>query len=94
MKAVFAETVIAESDRTVVVEGNHYFPEEDVHMDYLKSSQLKSTCPWKGEASYYHVVVGDQESEDAAWYYAEPKEEAARIKGLIAFWKDVKVVAE
>lgn len=92
MKAIFADTTIAESNRTVVVEGNHYFPKEDVNMDYLKHSEHKSICPWKGEASYYHVIVGDQESKNAAWIYIEPKEEAAHIKGHIAFWKDVKVV--
>ncbi len=94
MKAIFADTIIAESNRTVIVEGNHYFREEDVHMDYLKPSEHKSTCPWKGEAGYYHVTVGDQQAENAAWVYAEPKEKAAHIKGHIAFWKDVKVVED
>ncbi len=94
MKAKFADTIIADSTRTIIVEGNHYFPEEDVKMDYLKPSKHKSTCPWKGEASYYNVVVGEQESENAAWIYTEPKEKAAHIKGHLAFWKDVKVVED
>lgn len=94
MKAVFANTTIAESTRTVIVENNHYFPVDDVHMDYLKPSEHKSTCPWKGEASYYHVVVGEQESKNAAWVYVEPKEKAIHIKGYIAFWKDVKVIED
>jgi uncharacterized protein (DUF427 family) len=94
MKAIFADTVIAESDRTVVVEGNHYFPEEDVELKYLEASKLTTTCPWKGVASYYHVVVGDKKAQDAAWVYPQPKDKAAHIKGHIAFWKGVQVVSK
>lgn len=94
MKAVFADVTIADSSNTVIVEGNHYFPEEDVKMEYLRHSNLKTTCPWKGEASYYDVKVGDQEAINAAWVYLDPKKEAAHIKGLIAFTKDVKVAED
>ena len=94
MKAIYAGTVIAESDRTVVVEGNHYFPPEDVNMEYLEDSKLKTTCGWKGVASYFHVAAGDQKAENAAWIYTETKEQAAHIKGYIAFWKGVQVVSD
>ena len=92
MKAIFADTVIAESDRTVVVEGNHYFPEEDVELKYLEASDLTTTCPWKGVARYYHVVAGDKKATDAAWVYPQPKDKAAQIKGNFAFGKGVQVV--
>jgi uncharacterized protein (DUF427 family) len=92
MKSVFNNTTIAESDDTVVVEGNHYFPPQDVATEYLKESAFTTTCPWKGKASYYHVQVNDQVSENAAWYYPAPKEKAAHIKDYVAFWKDVRVV--
>jgi len=94
MKAIFANTTIAESKNTVIVEGNHYFPEEDVHMEYFKHSNLKTTCPWKGESSYYNVEVGDQKSVNAAWVYVEPKKEAAHIKGHIAFSNSVNVIED
>lgn len=91
MKAIFNNKVIAESDETVVVEGNHYFPPNSVHMEFLKESGTTSTCPWKGLASYYTVEVGDKVSTDAAWIYKEPKEAAGEIKGYIAFWKEVEI---
>ena len=90
-KAIWNDTVIAESDNTVVVEGNHYFPVDAVKHEYLVESETKSTCPWKGEASYYTVVAQMETNRDAAWYYPDPKPEAANIKGRIAFWKGVKV---
>jgi uncharacterized protein (DUF427 family) len=91
MKALWNDTVIAESDETVVVEGNHYFPPDSLHREHFSSSDRKTTCPWKGEASYYHVVVGGQENRDAAWYYPAPKSAAVEIAGRVAFWKGVTV---
>ncbi|MGP6156714.1 MAG: DUF427 domain-containing protein [Vulcanimicrobiaceae bacterium] len=90
-KAVWNNAVIAESDHTEVVEGNHYFPRESVNDACLRVSQTHTVCPWKGTASYYSVVVGERENKDAAWYYPEPKAEAKDIKDYIAFWRGVKV---
>lgn len=83
--------VLADSDRTLVVEGNHYFPREDVRMENLKDSAATTSCPWKGTARYYDVVAGDQTNPSAAWYYGEPKPAASQIEGRIAFWKGVEV---
>ncbi len=91
MKAVWNNAVIAESSQTVVVEGNHYFPLDSVHKEYLGDSTTHSTCPWKGVASYYSLNVDGQTNKDAAWYYPEPKSAAAQIAGHVAFWKGVKV---
>lgn len=91
MKAIWKDAVIAESDDTVVVEGNHYFPVESVDRDLLQDSDTTTKCPWKGTANYYHVVAGGETNRDAAWYYAEPKEAASQIRGRIAFWKGVRV---
>jgi uncharacterized protein (DUF427 family) len=93
MKAIWQGTVIAESDDTVVVEGNHYFPAESVNTQYLTDSPSNTSCPWKGTASYKHVTVDGQLNSDAAWCYPEPKEAAAEIKGRYAFWKGVQVTA-
>ena len=93
MKAVWNGAVIAESNDTVVVEGNHYFPRDAVKDEHLASSDMHSVCPWKGEASYFNVVVDGQVNEDAAWYYPEPKERATNIKGYVAFWRGVDVEA-
>jgi uncharacterized protein (DUF427 family) len=84
-------TVIARSDDTVVVEGNHYFPREAVRDDVLVDSSHTSVCPWKGTASYYSLVVDGQTNEDAAWYYPQPKDAAAEIRDRVAFWKGVQV---
>ncbi|PWH16583.1 MAG: hypothetical protein DDG59_09460 [Anaerolineae bacterium] len=92
MKAIWNGQVLAESDQTILLEGNHYFPPEAVRQEYLVPSDTHTTCPWKGVASYYHLQVGDQINRDAAWYYPEPKEAAKQIKGYIAFWKGVQVV--
>ncbi|RCK77117.1 MAG: hypothetical protein ANABAC_3542 [Anaerolineae bacterium] len=92
MKAIWNGQVIAESDQTILLEGNHYFPAEAVRQEFLEPSDTHTTCPWKGVASYYHIKVGDQVNRDAAWYYPEPKEAARQIKGYIAFWKGVQVV--
>ncbi|HKS40163.1 MAG TPA: DUF427 domain-containing protein [Blastocatellia bacterium] len=91
MKAVWHDAVIAESDDTIVVEGNHYFPPDAINREHFKASDTHTHCPWKGEASYYDVVVEDQTNKDAAWYYPQPKEAAGQIKDYIAFWKGVKV---
>lgn len=92
MKAVWQGTVIAESSETIVVEGNHYFPEAAVTRAFLAPSATHTTCGWKGVASYYDVVVDGQTNKDAAWYYPTPKAEAAEIAGRIAFWRGVQVV--
>ncbi|GAA4927850.1 DUF427 domain-containing protein [Mucilaginibacter defluvii] len=91
MKATWNNAVIAESDDTIVIENNHYFPPESVKQEYLQSSETHTTCPWKGLASYYTLNVGGKENKDAAWYYPEPKDAATEIKGYVAFWKGVKV---
>ena len=92
MKAVWNDTVIAESNETEVVEGNHYFPPESVNDEYLEESSKQTTCPWKGEASYYTIVVDGERNEDAAWYYPQPKDAALQIKDHVAFWKGVQIV--
>lgn len=91
MKATWNNIDIAESEKTVVVEGNHYFPPETINRDYFQESSTHTTCPWKGQASYYDVVVGGRVNKDAAWYYPEPKEAAAAIENHVAFWRGVKV---
>lgn len=92
MKAVWNGATLAESDETIVVEGNHYFPAEAVHREYFVSSETHTTCPWKGEASYYTVEVNGERNADAAWYYSTPKEAAKQITNYVAFWHGVKVV--
>ena len=91
MKAIWNGTVVAESDATRMVEGNHYFPPDSVKREYLKDSGTTSTCPWKGEASYYSLEVDGEKNEDAAWYYRAPKDAAAEIKDHVAFWRGVEV---
>jgi uncharacterized protein (DUF427 family) len=93
MKAIWNGNVIAESDDTVIVEGNHYFPLDSVNSGLLEPSTHTSVCPWKGTANYYTLKVGDARNPNAVWYYAEPKEAARQIKGRVAFWKGVSVVA-
>ena len=90
-RATWNSVILADSDQTEIVEGNHYFPPSSVDRQYLRPSATHSTCPWKGEASYYDVVVNGQVNKDAAWYYPSPKEAARQIAGHIAFWKGVKV---
>ena len=92
MKAVWNETILAESNDTVLVEGNHYFPNSSLRTEYYKESSTQTTCPWKGDASYYNIVVGGETNRDAAWYYPDPKDAAANIKDYVAFWKGVRVV--
>jgi len=91
MKATWRGTTLAESNDTVMVEENYYFPADSINRKNFKESNTHTICPWKGEASYYHVVVGEDVNQDAAWYYPQPKDAAANIKGRIAFWKDVVV---
>lgn len=91
MKAIWNDEVIAESDETLVVEGNHYFPKESVKKEFLEESDHTSQCGWKGQAHYYHLKVNDEVNENAVWYYPEPKEAAKDIKNRSAFWKGVEV---
>jgi len=93
MRAVWNDTVLAESQDTVVVEGNHYFPPDSIHNEYFKPSETNTVCPWKGKASYYTLEVGGKQNPDAAWYYPDTKADANEIKGRIAFWKGVQVSA-
>ncbi len=91
IKATWNGTTIAESDRTIVVEGNHYFPAEDIKQECFEPSQTHTTCGWKGQASYYNVVVNGETNKDAAWYYPNAKEQAKNIEGYVAFWRGVQV---
>jgi uncharacterized protein (DUF427 family) len=91
MKAIWNGTVLAESDKTVVVEGNHYFPADSIAKDHFKDSETHTTCGWKGIASYYSIEAGGKTNPDAAWYYPEPKDEAKEIAGHVAFWRGVEV---
>ena len=91
IQAIWNETVIAESETTEIVEGNHYFPAETVRMEFFRPSDTHTVCPWKGTASYYSIVIGDKINADAAWYYPEPKSAASHIAGKVAFWKGVQV---
>lgn len=93
MKAIWNNTIIAESNDTVVVEGNQYFPKDSIKPEFFKDSVTHSTCPWKGLASYYSLDVNGKSNPDAAWYYPEPKEAAQQIKEYVAFWKGVQVEA-
>jgi uncharacterized protein (DUF427 family) len=91
MKAIWNGITIAESNATRVIEGNHYFPPDSINRDLLEPSDKRTTCPWKGKASYYHVVVNGQTNKDAAWYYPEPKPAASEIQNYVAFWRGVQV---
>ncbi|MBT8213540.1 MAG: DUF427 domain-containing protein [Acidimicrobiia bacterium] len=93
MKATWNGAVLAQSDDTVVVEGNHYFPPQAINRDYFTDSPQSSVCPWKGTASYYDVVVDGEVNAGAAWYYPTTKEAAAEIEGFVAFWNGVEVSA-
>lgn len=89
--AKWNDAIIAESNDTVVVEGNHYFPRATVKREFLVHSETTSGCPWKGVASYYSIAVGGKTNKDAAWYYPDPEDAAAEIRDRIAFWKGVEV---
>lgn len=90
-RAVWNGAVLAESDDTIVVEGNHYFPPESLRREYFRPSKTRTRCFWKGEASYYTVVVDGMENRDAAWYYPDPRPAAEQIRGRVAFWRGVRV---
>jgi uncharacterized protein (DUF427 family) len=92
MKAIWNDTIIAESTQTVVVENNHYFPADSVNKKYLVESATTSGCPWKGIANYYNLQVNNQTNTDAVWCYANAKDKAKKIQGYLAFWKGVEVV--
>jgi uncharacterized protein (DUF427 family) len=92
MKAIWRGAVLAESDDTVVVEGNHYFPTDSLDRTYFGASEHTTRCPWKGTASYYDVEVGGERNANAAWFYADPKPAAAEIRDRVAFWKGIEVV--
>ena len=90
-RAIWNDQVLAESDQTVMVEGNHYFPPDSVNREFFEASTTTTACPWKGEASYYTISVGGQQNPDAAWYYTDPKDAATNIKDHVAFWRGVRV---
>ncbi|WP_042686629.1 DUF427 domain-containing protein [Candidatus Nitrosotenuis chungbukensis] len=92
MKAVWNDAVLAESEDTVVVEGNQYFPHDAIKMEFFKKSSTKTTCSWKGVASYYSVTVNGKTNPDCAWYYPEPSDAAKQIKNYVAFWNGVRIV--
>lgn len=91
VKAIWNGAVIAESEDTIVVEGNHYFPRDAVADQYLTGSDMHSVCPWKGRAGYYNLEVNGKRNEDAAWFYADPKQRALPIKERVAFWRGVTI---
>lgn len=92
MKAVWKDTILAESDETIVVEGNHYFPPTAVKQEYFQESSNRTVCPWKGVASYYDIVVDGELNKGGAWYYPSASEAAKNIEGYVAFWRGVRVV--
>jgi uncharacterized protein (DUF427 family) len=94
MKATWNNTVLAQSTKTELVEGNHYFPPEALHREYFEASSTHSLCGWKGTASYYNIVVNGLENKDAAWYYPAPLPAATNIAGYVAFWKGVRIEPE
>ncbi len=91
MKAIWNGKVIAESDETEIVEGNHYFPPDSINKEYFEESETQSVCPWKGTASYYSLTVDGERNADAAWFYPDPKDAASQIKNHVAFWKGVEI---
>ena len=93
MKAIWNGATLAESDETVVVEGNHYFPADAINKEFFRASETHTVCSWKGTANYYDVVVDGNINSDAAWYYPTPKDDAKEIENHVAFWKGVEVVA-
>ena len=91
MKAIWNNTILAESDDTIVIEGNHYFPPDAINKEYFKPSDTHTKCPWKGIASYYDIEVEGEKNQDAAWYYPQASELAKSIEGYVAFWNGVEV---
>ena len=94
MKAIWKDIIIAESNETINIENNEYFPSESVNMEFVRKTETHSVCPWKGLASYYDVIIDGDINGDAAWYYPNPKEKASKIKNYVAFWKGVKITNE
>lgn len=92
MKAIWNNRIIAESNDTIVIEGNHYFPADSIKKKYFRPSSTHTVCPWKGTAAYHDVAVDGKINQDAAWYYPEPTEQAKAIKGRLAFWKGIQVI--
>lgn len=92
MKAIWGNQVLAESDKTIVIENNHYFPSSSLNIQYFKKSDTTTICPWKGTARYYTILVNNKENIDAAWYYPSPKEAANEITDYVAFWHGVEVI--
>ena len=93
MKAIWNGAVLTESDETIVVEGNHYFPPNEINNEYFHESETHTVCGWKGTASYYDIVAGGETNKDAAWFYPSAKAEAKEIENYVAFWKGVEMVA-
>jgi len=91
-QAKWQDIILAESNDTIVIEGNHYFPPDSINRQYFQDSNTNTTCSWKGEAAYYTIKVGDQANPDAAWYYPDPKEAVTEIKDYVAFWKGVEII--
>jgi len=91
MKAIWNNTVIAESNDTKIIEGNHYFPHDSIKKEFFTTTETHTTCPWKGVASYYTIEVDGKQNKDAAWYYPDPKAQAKEIKDHVAFWRGVTV---
>ncbi len=93
MKAIWNGATLAKSDKTVVIEGNHYFPADAINKEFFRQSQTHTVCPWKGTASYYDIVANGATNKDAAWFYPQAKDAAKEIENHVAFWKGVEVVA-
>ena len=92
MQAIWNGSVLAESDATIVIENNHYFPPDSIKSEFFNTSDTHTHCPWKGDASYYHITVDGQQNNDAAWYYPNPKDAAKEIKDYVAFWRGVEII--
>lgn len=92
MKAIWNKEVLGESDNTVVVENNYYFPKSSLRMEFFVQSETTTNCPWKGDANYFSIIVNGKKNKDAAWYYEEPMKAAQEIRGCVAFWRGVEVM--
>lgn len=93
MKAIWKDIVLAESDQTIVIEGNHYFPHDAIKKEFFRKTDTKTICGWKGVANYFSVIVNGNTNNDCAWYYPEPTKDAEKIKNHVAFWKGVKIIS-
>ena len=92
MKAIWNGKIIAESDDTINIENNYYFPPNSINKEFIKPSKTSSVCPWKGNASYYTIIVDGKKNVDAAWYYPQPKDMAKKLKDYVAFWRGVEII--